>query len=39
VHSVPHADYRRGLIPGGCSFFTINLLERRIAPSASIRPH
>jgi putative transposase len=22
-------NYRRALIPGGCFFFTINLLERR----------
>jgi putative transposase len=29
VLSYPMPNYRRALIPGGCFFFTVNLLERR----------
>jgi hypothetical protein len=28
-YALPHAHYRRAFIPGGCFFFTVNLLERR----------
>jgi antitoxin HicB len=29
VLSFPTCNYRRAFIPGGCFFFTVNLLERR----------
>jgi hypothetical protein len=28
----PMSNYRRALVPGGCFFFTVNLLERRQTP-------
>jgi hypothetical protein len=30
-------NYRRAFVPGGCWFFTVNLLERRQTPRAGWR--